>query len=164
MVVHDFIASGVEASKEVKLLKDRLRHLREPYVKAVVMFGSRARGEAEERSDVDLLVLHDGCDLKDSVLRRRHLYNLVRDAVGEHFEGLTILDMELKHFLKPRDVTALLLNIYWDALVVHDETGTLQSFLKHVKKRIMESGLKRVRNGTAYYWVLPRPMREVKIL
>jgi len=148
-----------------KLLSRRLNYLEQPCVKAVLMFGSRARKEHSERSDVDLLILHDGCGIDDSVARRRHLYKLVREAVGEEFEDVTVLDMEVDRFLKPKEITAQLLNIYWDAVVVYDDTTeNLQAFLGHVRERIVKSGLKRVRDGKAYYWTLPEPMKEVKIL
>jgi predicted nucleotidyltransferase len=154
----------MEANKDAELLRSRLTSLTELYVKAVVMFGSRARGESEERSDVDLLVLHEGCEIQDPVLRRRHLYNRLREAIGEEFEDITVVDMELEHFLKPIEITALLLNVYWDAVVVYDNTGILNEFLSHIREKIVKSGLKRVKDGKAYRWVLPKPMMEIKIL
>jgi predicted nucleotidyltransferase len=139
-------------------------NVKEPYVKAVLMFGSRARGEAGERSDVDLLVLHEGCEVEDAVVRRRHLYNLLRESVGEEYEDLTVVDMDLERFLKPSEITSLLLNIYWDAIVIYDLTGSVEGFLRGVRDKVLKSGLKRVRDGKAYYWVLPEPLKEVEIL
>ncbi|MFQ6085845.1 MAG: nucleotidyltransferase family protein [Candidatus Bathyarchaeia archaeon] len=60
--------------KDIRLLMDKLYHIREPHIKAFLLFGSRARGEAQDRSDVDLLILHDGCGIDDPVARRRYLY------------------------------------------------------------------------------------------
>lgn len=164
MVNVNFVVVNMESGKDVELLRARLRGLEASYVKAVVMFGSRARGESGERSDVDLLVLHEGCEIDDPVLRRRHFYNVLREAVGEEFEDVTVVDMELRCFLKPTEITALLLNVYWDGVVVYDGTEMLRGFLGHVREKIVKSGLKRVRDGRAYYWVLPEPMKEVKIL
>lgn len=132
-------------------------------MKAVLLFGSKARGESRDRSDVDLLVLHEGCGIQDSVLRRRLLYNVIREAVGGE-AGLTVVDMELHRFLNPGEVNPLLLNIYWDAIVLHDSTGSVEAFLKRVRGRISASGLKRVRSGKAYHWVLPEPLKKVEIL
>ena len=56
------------------------------------------------------------------------------------------------------------MNAYWDGLVVYDETHAIQGFLEQAREKIVKSGLKRVRDGRAYYWVLPKPMEEVKIL
>jgi hypothetical protein len=88
----------------------------------------------------------------------------LREAIGEEFEDITVVDMELEHFLKPIEIIALLLNVYWDAVVVYDNTGILNEFLSHVREKIVKSGLKRVKDGKAYRWVLPKPMMEIKIL
>ena len=150
--------------RDIELLKNQLENLNEPYIKAILLFGSRARGESNEKSDIDLLVLHENCEIKDPVLRRRYLYNLIRKVIGKEFEGITIIDMEFENFIKPIEINALLLNIYWDAIIVYDKTNMLHSFLKHVKDKIEKSGLKRIKDGKAYRWVLPEPMKEVKIL
>lgn len=150
--------------KDVELLRNRLVDFREPYVKAVLLFGSRARGEPGERSDVDLLVLHEGCEIEDPVFRRRRIYGLLRSIVGGEFEDITVFDMEFERFLKPKEITSLLLNVYMDSVVVCDETGRVDDFLRRIKEKILESGLKRVRDGRAYYWVLPEPLKEVKLL
>ncbi len=148
---------------EVESIKRRLSFIREPCVRAVLLFGSKARGESGDRSDVDLLVLHEGCGIRDAVLRRRHLYNVLREAVGGGAD-LTVVDMELKCFLNPGEISPLLLNIYWDAVVLYDSTGSVECFLRRVRERITASGLKRVRSGRAYHWVLPEPLKKVKIL
>ncbi len=155
---------SMEACMDIALLRDRLRHVREPCVKAVLLFGSRARGESGDRSDVDLLVLHESCGIEDAIIRRRYLYNLLREALGKEFEDITLIDMGLNVFLKPVEISSLLLNAYWDAVVVYDETGLLEGFLKHVREKIVKSGLKRIRDGKSYYWILPKPLKEVKIL
>lgn len=154
----------MESSKDVEWLRERLRDLKEPSIKAVLLFGSRARGESREKSDVDLLILHEGCEIEDAVMRRRLLYNLLREAVGEEFEDITVVDMKLERFFKPREIASLLLNVYWDSVVVYDRTWAVESFLRRVREKIVESGLKRVRDGKSYYWVLPKPLKEVKIL
>lgn len=145
-------------------LRLRFRMLDNPHVLAVLLFGSTARGEACERSDLDLLILHDGCISDDPVDRRRELYLLAMKLIGDLSESVTIVDMELESFVNPGEVTPLLLNIYWDAIVIYDRTGLLERFLESVRARIAESGLKRVRDGRAYYWILPAPMRGVKII
>lgn len=148
----------------VSMLRDRLESFDEPFIKAVLLFGSTARAESGERSDVDLLVLCEGFDTEDIVARRKLVYRLLKEVVGDVFEDLTVIDMELVEFLKPKEISSLLLNIYWDAHVVHDKTGTIEDFLRRVRGSIAESGLKRVRDGRAYYWVLPEPLKEVRIL
>lgn len=154
----------VNAHRRIELLRDRLCKLKEECIKGIILFGSLARGEEREKSDVDLLVLHEGCSIRDPVERRRYLYEIVKMALRRDFESITIIDMELTNFIKPVEITPLLLNIYWDGIVLLDRTNSLKEFLGYVKKRIVLSGLKRVKNGKAYYWILPEPLKEVKIL
>jgi len=162
--------SGGGASSGAELREFVLSELRRRlgdlpgYVKAVLLFGSVARGEAGERSDVDLLVLHSGAPFGDPVERRRHLYKLVVKRLEGVFESITVVDAELERFLKPGTVTPFLLNVYADAVVVVDRVGVVEDFLQRVRGRIRELGLSRVKDGRAYYWVLPEPMKKVRLL
>ena len=86
--------SGGGASSGAELREFVLSELRRRlgdlpgYVKAVLLFGSAARGEAGERSDVDLLVLHSGAPFGDPAERRRHLYKLVEmNLIVDAIEG-----------------------------------------------------------------------------
>jgi len=150
------------AGSTVEVLRERLGDL-PSYVRAILLFGSTARGEATDRSDIDLLVLHEGMPVANLVERRRILYRAVVERVGDVFEAVTLIDMEFRDFVNPGVVTPLLLNIYWDAVVVFDRTGLLEEFLRRVRRRIEELGLRRIRDGRAYYWVLPEPMEKVRI-
>jgi len=129
-----------------------------------LLFGSIARGEMREKSDIDLLVLYEGLHISNPISRRRHLYRLVMDHIGDLFDAVTLIDMELREFLRPKIITPLLLNIYWDSIVIIDRTRRIEGFLNYVRKRIREVGLVRVKNGRAYYWKLPRPFRRIEIL
>jgi len=134
------------------------------YVKAVLLFGSIARGEANEYSDVDLLILHSDLPIIDLVERRRYLYRLIIERLGDVFDSITLIDMSLNEFLKPDVVTPLLLNIYVDAVVILDRVGVIEEFLSNVRKRVVEVGLKKVKDGKAYYWILPKPLEKVRIV
>jgi len=57
------LRSCIEANKDAELLRSRLTGFIDSCVKTVVMFDSRARGESEERNDIDLPVLHEGCEI-----------------------------------------------------------------------------------------------------
>ena len=133
-------------------------------VVGIILFGSLARGEISGKSDIDLLVLHDGCGIPDPVERRRYLYEIIHSALKGRFEAITLLDMELKHFLQPNEITPLLLNIYWDGVVLLDRAGILTNYLKNIRRKIMASGLKRVKSGRTYIWILPKPLEEVRLL
>ncbi len=134
------------------------------YVKAVLLFGSIARGEANEYSDVDLLILHSDLPIIDLVERRRYLYRLIIERLGDVFDSITLIDMSLDEFLKPDVVTPLLLNIYVDAVVILDRVGVIEGFLSNVRRKVVEVGLKKVKDGKAYYWILPKPLEKVRIV
>jgi len=150
-----------ERAAIIDILRERLSTLPH-YVRGVILFGSVARDEAAERSDIDLLVLHEGL-YADIVERRRIVYEEVSEALQGIFP-ITVIDMELELFLNPKTITSLLLNIYYDGVVVLDRTGKLQEFMESVRRRIEESGLVRRRDGRSYYWILPKTMEKVKIL
>ena len=99
--IKSILMDNVENNKDVNLLKSRFTALKEPCIKAVIMFGSRARGSRRDKSDVDLLILHEDYEIQDPILRRRHLYNLIRETIGEDFEDVTVIDIDLKRFLNP---------------------------------------------------------------
>lgn len=143
-------------------LRIRVGRLTNDAFAAVLLFGSMARCEANEHSDVDLLILHRGLSHIDGVKRRRAIYLAVSALLRDY--PLTVLDMDIDDFLNPGIVTPLLLNIYWDAVVLLDKTGKLEEFLGHVRRRIIESGLRRVKDGRAYYWILPRRLEQVRIV
>lgn len=146
----------------VEDLRRRFGVITNPAYVAVLLFGSWARCETIDRSDLDLLVLHK-LGISDLVIRRRVAY-LVASALLRDYEALTVLDMPYESFIRPRVVTPLLLNICWDSVVIMDRTNRLNDFLRFVRQRIVDSGLRRVKDGRAYYWILPKPMARVKLL
>lgn len=127
------------------------------FIAGVVLFGSVARGEESERSDVDLLVLWEGLDEREAA-------RVVYEAVSKHFPpgvGLTVLEAEYWKFVSARKATPLLVNIACDGVVLYDKHGRLGELLSRVKRRLEEEGFVRRRHGKHYYWVLPRPGAKV---
>ena len=131
------------------------------FVAGVVLFGSIARGEESDRSDVDLLILWEGLEVDP---RERHVY--IYKVVSRYFPpstGLTVLDMEYSRFVSARKLTSLLLNIMYDGVVLYDKHGLLEDFLSRVRKELRAKGLERRRAGKYYYWVLPRPGNKIEL-
>jgi predicted nucleotidyltransferase len=127
------------------------------FIAGVVLFGSVARGEESERSDVDLLVLWEGLD-------KREALQVVYEAVSKKFPpgiGLTVLEAEYWNFVNARKLTPLLVNIAYDGIVLYDKYGKLNEFLARVRRGIEEKGLARRKLGKSYYWVLPKPGSKV---
>lgn len=131
------------------------------FIAGVVLFGSLARGEETERSDVDLLILWDGLKVNSS---RRHVY--VYEVVSKYFPStlrLTVLEMEYTSFIKVKKLTPLILNIIYDGIVLYDKYGRLREFMKKVREELKVKGLKRRKTGRTYYWILPKPGAKVRL-
>jgi predicted nucleotidyltransferase len=82
------------SSKELELFSDLIEEVRSLYgdrLKSVKLVGSRARGNAMERSDYDILVLLDTCDYDVEVPKMRDLsykLNLKHGLGGIHMSPL----------------------------------------------------------------------------
>ncbi len=129
------------------------------FVCGVILFGSLARGESVERSDIDLLVLWRGLHMD-----RRERYVYIYRVASQYFSpsrGLTVLDMEYDKFLGFKKITSLALNMIWDGIVLYDKYGKLKGYLERLREGIKNKGLTRIKIGRYYYWKLPKPKAKV---
>lgn len=112
----------------------------------LMLFGSYARGEAGERSDVDILVVLKG--LKGVGVRRR-----VYEAVAERVRRpLTLIDIDLNDLTSENiSVTPLLLNALYDGIIIYDESGALARLKSKVGELIEEAKLVRYRTPDGKY-------------
>ena len=75
-------------------IAQRVRPVAERYhLRAVYVFGSYARGEARENSDVDLLVDTSGAEIT-SLLQLGGLYTDLEDALGKEISLVTLDSLE----------------------------------------------------------------------
>lgn len=122
-------------------------------IAAVSLFGSAARGEEDERSDLDFLVIVRG--LPWSLERRHLLYQPIYDALNkgtEKFRDVTVIDVDESDIFNERlEVSPLLMNIASDAKIIYDPEGRLQSFVDDVKRLIEAAGLERYKTGEGKY-------------
>jgi len=141
-----------------RLVVDKLRERFSEHLVAMALFGSAARGEATERSDLDFLVILRG--IPKSLERRREVYKPIRDAVaGQHnqVKDITVIDVD-EEFIKDEDaeITSLMLNIAADAVILYDPKGELATFLRSVHRLIEAAGLERYRTSDGSYGWKPR--------
>jgi len=123
---------------------------------AVVLFGSLARGEADERSDIDLLVVLRRLPRRP-VERRRLVYLALAPIRKKYRRDTTVIEMEEGEVGR---VTPLILNVASDGVVLYDREGKLTEFLDKVRRRVEEVGLIRYRTPDGKYgWKLREPLR-----
>jgi predicted nucleotidyltransferase len=126
----------------VKRLGDR--------VVAVALFGSRARGEASEKSDFDFFVVVRDFDERD---RRFKIYHCLHSVVKRDVTVIDIDEDEL--FREDLKIDSLLLNIIWDSVILYDPTGRLRELFERVKGAVKDK-LERYRTRDGKYGWKPK--------
>ena len=127
---------------------------------SLAVFGSTARGDSGATSDIDLLVVAEG--LSRSYSERLAELEPVSDACSNVNRALWrergeyhLLDAVL---LAPEELLSnslFLLDLTRDALVVFDRRGTLRGALEGLRRRLAETGSRRVETPAGnWYWEL----------
>jgi len=152
----------------VEGLLEALREILDGGLVSVVVFGSVARGEAREDSDVDLLIV--ARDLPASRARRVRLFESAEDKIESLLERLH--SQGIHCYLSPVILTpeeasripALFLDMVEDAVVVYDPGGFFVNLLERLTRRLRELGAERVRLGKKWYWRLKRDYKPGEVI
>jgi len=113
---------------------------------AVVLYGSRARGDATKTSDWDLFVI---------------AHNLPSSPLQRHFQLTTLLPIEwrgqaslLSHTPEEFEarITSLMLDIALDGIVLDDPQGYTTERLEALKELLESKGLYRTQQGKDFIW------------
>jgi hypothetical protein len=163
---------GLDHKVQVQaLLEDVSSTLREKLkVRSIVVFGSVARGEQSQRSDIDLIVVSDafpesysarlemltpvfeGVKSRDSYLQlRKSGYRLSFSAVPYRPEDLT-------------ETPPLLLDVSEDGIILYDD-GLMREKLNELKERLRALGSRRVRTRRGkWYWILKPDLKPGEVI
>lgn len=118
---------------------------------ALVLFGSRARGDASEASDWDLLVIAEGLPPKAF---DRSLY--LKQSLPPECRGcVSILAKTPEQFHGA--VSSLFLDIALDGQILYDPRGFASGLLHGLRRRIQQLGLRRERTPEGFDWRWDRP-------
>ena len=113
---------------------------------AVVLFGSRARGEADEASDWDLLVIAH--HLPERIFQR-HLW--LKGLLPDAWRGQAAILAKTPEEFEAR-LTSLFLDIALDGIVLYDTGGYVTERLADLKRLIEKQGLRRERMQRDLIW------------
>lgn len=113
---------------------------------AVVLFGSRARGEADEHSDWDLLLV--ARDLPQKPFQRHlHLKQMLPADWRGRVAILAKTPAELESYL-----SSLFLDIALDGIVLHDSQDYMAARLARLRRLIRDRGLQRTQRQHDLVW------------
>lgn len=136
---------------------------------SVIVFGSAARGDLREDSDIDLLVI--ARNLPPSRFERLEIFERAERLVEEELKKIKEeagLRLELSPILKTLEEaskpTPLYLDLVEDALILYDEEGFMEKVLERVRRRLKELGARRIWRGRRWYWVLKPEVRPGEVI
>ena len=122
-------------------------------LRGVVLFGSRARGDARPESDWDLLVVAEG--LPASPLERSRM---LRDALPARWCGRAAIIAKTPREFE-REFPAYYLDVAADGQILYDSDGYLEDRLNRIRQRMREAGLQRRKLAHGFVWTWHTPPR-----
>jgi len=126
------------------IIEDYLKRLQDHNVRSIILFGSVARGEAREDSDVDLLVIASG--LPDIKKRYDDLLPARKPA---RIDDIWMTPEELEEMVDAKT------GFVMDALMVGEvllDDGTVEEAKKRLTESLKRLGARRLKHG----WFIPR--------
>ncbi len=143
--------SSLIAEKLEKILKNNLI--------SVLLFGSAARGEAGEGSDIDILVVSE----KFGKRGRFEVFNVIENDLKASDEYLELKENKLGTLISPVPLTpseveknpSILLDIVMDGIMLYDVDDFIVNKMKSMRKKLKKMGSKRIfLDDKRYYWDL----------
>ncbi len=138
---------------DLQMLLRRLRKAWGDRLDAVVLFGSRARGDARPDSDWDFLVIVQGLPERDPMARSRQWRRIV--GAPWCFWANPILLTPQEWYGRPWH---LALDIALDGVVLLDAHGRMRDYLTRLRKALQKTGWRRVQKGREIYWEADHPL------
>ena len=151
--------------KLVEALKERFGE----ELVSVVLFGSFARGDFHERSDIDLLIVIE--KLPQSQFKRSRLFDEAAEKLMDGFKLLREMGYlcQFMPIMKSREEAAYHSPIYLDmveeGMILYDKGGFFKSVLEEIRQRLKELGAKRrFLKGGGWYWDLKPDYRPGEVI
>jgi predicted nucleotidyltransferase len=127
---------------------------------SVVLFGSVARGEAGEGSDIDLLVVAKNFGTYGS---RFEVFNKIEGELRKNKEYHELKEKKLGTLVSPVPLTPdeikknppILLDLVTDGIILYDKDNFMRDWITNLKKRLEEKGARKIfLSSGKWYWDL----------
>lgn len=136
-------------------------------VVSIVLFGSVARKEANEHSDIDLLIVFK--TLPTGRLARTALLEKIENALEKDLSALRAkgLFTNLNYLLKTKEEAENMRPLYFDltddAVYLYDKNNFFKAILNKLAARLKKLGSKRRKEGKVRYWELKPDIKPGEI-
>lgn len=107
-----------ELGKALGELADMLQEVYMDKLKAVILYGSAARGTATNESDIDIMILIDGTDRELRCFEDR-LNNVSTDISLKYFKVFSIIDVSYQEFMSWMKVSPFYRNVSEEGVVLY---------------------------------------------
>jgi predicted nucleotidyltransferase len=121
---------------------------------SIVLFGSRARGEAKEESDYDLFIVAEGLPEKPF---KRVLF--IRSPLSARFEEkFCIIAKTPEEIIK--NFPPLFLDLGLDGIILFDRNDFFKNLQMKIREIIHQAGLERKKDDGDFYWEWRNPPKK----
>lgn len=121
---------------EMDMIVDKIKTIFEESIEGIILFGSKARSDTHDSSDIDLLIV-----LNEKITRR-------------HYKLLELPDMYSPNFVTfPLRPSGLWFDVAIDGIVLFEKSRRLSNFLKTTRTFILQGGVKRQVTHGQGYWI-----------
>lgn len=142
-----------------KLIANKLEKLLQNDLISVVLFGSTARGEAGEGSDIDILIVAE----KFGNGGRFEVFNAIEKELRTSNEYRELQGNKLGTLISPVPLTpseieknpSILLDIVSDGIILYDVDDFIENKIESLSKKLKKLGSKKIfLDDKRYYWDL----------
>lgn len=141
------------------LIANKLEEILQDNLISVLLFGSAARGEAGEGSDIDLLIVAE----KFGMEGRFEVFNEIEKDLKASEEYRDLKENKLGTLISPVPLTpteveknpSILLDIVMDGIMLYDVDDFIENKMKSMRRKLKKMGSKRIfLDDKRYYWDL----------
>ena len=141
------------------LIANKLEETMQNDLISVVLFGSAVKGEAEEGSDIDILIVAETF----RSWGRFDIFNEIENDLKASDEYRDLKEFNLGTIISPVSLTpseieknpVILLDIITDGFILYDVDNFMENKIKNLRKKLEKSGSKKVFiDEKRYYWDL----------